>query len=74
MPSYQRTSDDLPVEQQPVWQIERIDTLATPIGEQTEPGQETQYSYKTRRMYPNGIEDYRWCMSQATEYDYDYRH
>ena len=36
MPGYQRTGNDLPVEQQPVWQIERVDTLSIAIEDSQE--------------------------------------
>jgi len=73
MPGYQRTAQDLPVESQPIWQIERVDTVETEIPAQNEED-EPSYIYRTRRMYPSGIEDYRFAISDAANYEYDYRH
>jgi len=82
MPGYSRTASDLPVEQQPIWQVERIDQIATPLPstsqqneEQTnEEDPEQEYIMTTRRMYPNGCEDYKFAIANYNTLTYDYRH
>ena len=70
-PGYPRGQNDDPVEQQPIWQIERIESvelLASPEEE------EIIVTYVTRRKYPYGNEDYKFKISEAFEYPYEYRH
>ena len=73
-PGYPRTGNSDPVEQQPVWQIERIETIET-VETVTIEGEETEVStYTTRRKYPQGNEDYKFKISEAEQLTYDYRH
>lgn len=65
MPCYSHTANDLPVEQQAIWQIERVTY--------EEENQNGQTIGITKRMYPDGITDYRFQMSEAQNYTYAYR-
>lgn len=73
VPGYSRTANDLPVEQQPVWQIERISISEEQPAEPSN-NNEGNTLYYTKRMYPNGNINYIFCMSQADTYNYEYRH
>lgn len=107
-PGYPRGQSDDPVEEQPIWQIERIESvelLASPaeeeevnVAENVEQGEqepsnepsneennenqetvetseeEPAVTYITRRKYPNGNEDYKFKISEAFNYTYEYRH
>ena len=75
-PGYSRTSNDLPVKDQPVWQIERITTEEQIPNTNNESEQEEEVNpiYITRRQYPNGREAYEYVMSNYANYNYDYRH
>lgn len=93
-PGYPRGQNDDPVEQQPIWQIERIESVEllaspkeeeeVPVAENEEQGEqnpsnepsekEIVVTYVTRRKYPYGNEDYKFKISKAFEYPYEYRH
>ena len=93
-PGYPRGQNDDPVEQQPIWQIERIESVEllaspkeeeeVPVAENEEQGEqnpsnepsekEIVVTYVTRRKYPYGNEDYKFKISEAFEYPYEYRH
>lgn len=74
MPGYQRGNGAVPVEQQPIWQIEKIDTeTQTVIIQENSESREIE-KYITRRRYPNGNEDYKFIMAEALNYNYEYRH
>lgn len=104
-PGYPRGQNDDPVEQQPIWQIERIESVEllaspeeeeeVPVAENDEQGEqnpsnepsneeneetvetseeEIVATYVTRRKYPYGNEDYKFKISEAFDYPYEYRH
>ena len=83
-PGYPRGQNDDPVEQQPIWQIERIESVELlasnePSSEKNEETVETSeeeivVTYVTRRKYPYGNEDYKFKISEAFDYPYEYRH
>ena len=106
-PGYPRGQNDEPVEQQPIWQIERIESVEllasqeeeeVPVAENEEQGEqnpsnepsgeenneneetvetseeEIVVTYVTRRKYPYGNEDYKFKISEAFDYPYEYRH
>lgn len=75
-PGYPRTANDAPVEQQPVWQIERVEMTTEKIqvyNPETEEDENVDKDIITR-MYPNGNEDYRFAISDYLTYNYEYRH
>ena len=69
MPGYSRSQNDLPAEEQNVWQIERVSYSEEELA--NEPG---KLLCLTKRMYPNGSVNYSFAMSEALNYNYDYRH
>ena len=89
-PGYPRGQNDDPVEAQPVWQIEQIEITELLAASDHEPSnepaqgentetaetsqEETVATYITRRKYPNGNEDYKFKISEAFNYTYEYRH
>ena len=73
-PGYPRSNGSDPVEQQAVWQIERIDCIETTQTVTVDEQEVEVTTYKTRRMYPQGNEDYKFRMSEAEQHTYEYRH
>lgn len=62
-PSKVDHNSNTPVEQQPAWRIERIETYASDGAEYT------------RTMYPNGNNTgYQFCPAEVETYTYDYQH
>lgn len=68
MPGYYRGTNDLPVTQQAVWQIQRATQR---IVEATGNDEDTMF---TELMFPNGCEDYKFIMEDFDKYTYDFRH
>lgn len=68
MPGYARTANDLPVTQQPIWQIQRATLREIPAND------EHDTLLITELMYPNGNEAYQFVMEDFLKYNYDFRH
>lgn len=52
-----------PLREQPIWQIQRIETVVD----------ETKGTTETRITYPNGLNGYNFVAEQFEDYTYSYR-